>query len=41
MKGAGPLLVAAVAVAAAGLLIAFVGMIRGPRRPAPDRPEEP
>lgn len=41
MKGAGPLLVAAVAVAAAGLLIAIVGMIRGPRRPAPDRPEEP
>ena len=41
MKGAGPLLVAAVAIAAAGLLIAFVGIIRGPRRPAPGRSEEP
>ena len=41
MRGAGPWLMAAVAIAAAGLLIAFVGMIRGPRKPAPGRPEEP
>jgi hypothetical protein len=41
MRGAGPWLMAAVAIASAGLLIAFVGMIRGPRKPAPGRPEEP
>ena len=41
MRGAGPWLMAAVAIASAGLLIAFVGMIRGPRKSAPGRPEEP
>ena len=41
MKGAGPWLMAAVAIAAAGLVISFIGMVRGPRKPAPRRPEEP
>ena len=41
MKDAGPWLMAAVAVAAAGLLVAFVGMIRGPRKSVPSLPEDP
>ena len=41
MRGAGWWLMAAVAIATAGLLIAFVGMIRGPRKPEPRRSEEP
>ena len=41
MKGAGPWLMAAVVIAATGLLIAFVGMIRSPRKSAPSRPEDP
>jgi hypothetical protein len=40
MRGAGPWLMAAVVIAAAGLLIAFVGMIRGPRKPAPGSSED-
>ena len=41
MRGAGPWLMAAVVIAAAGLLIAFVGMIRGPRKPAPGNSKDP
>jgi ABC-type transport system involved in cytochrome c biogenesis permease component len=41
MKGAGPWLMAAVAIAAAGLVISLIGMVRGPRKPAPRRPGEP